>query len=116
MAILKKRPEIKSADDFINANPESIVETVLKSPEKETQPIQEEKKIEVKDTIFQDKAKEKFMADEEDEDQLRRVTTYVKDSLSDKIKILAVLTKKKEYQLWNEALTDLLEKYKSKGF
>ncbi len=121
MAILKKRPSLKTADDFINANPETIVEKVLTEPvipevvnENKTEPVTLDEGVE--EMSLKNKAKVKFMSDEDNENQLRRVTTYVKGSLSDKIKILAVLTKNKEYQLWNEALTDLLDKYKEKGF
>ncbi len=119
MAILKKRPVIKTEDDFINSNPETKIEKVSVSLqddiETEHQNDNEKKETSQQDVILADKAKEKLNKEHNDTESLKRVTTYIKDHLNKKIKLLSVLTDQKEYQLWNEALEDLLEKYKERG-
>jgi hypothetical protein len=129
MAILKKRPVIKSADDFINATPELTLvndeqtesqNTINESSQNvnnETLSYDEKKFLADtrKDQTISVKAKEILLIDEDGGEKLKRVTTYIVDSLNKQVKLLSVLSGRKEYQLWNEALSDLLEKYKKKG-
>ncbi|HOD54113.1 MAG TPA: hypothetical protein PKJ08_06280 [Candidatus Cloacimonadota bacterium] len=135
MGILKKRPTRLTEDDFINGNPESVIEQIVNKADtvdaEESESIAEKPKeilttekqenniteeTSQQGNIFSTKA-QKIMLEEVDENEepLRRVTTYIKDSLNKKIKLISVLSEKKEYQLWNEALMDLIEKYKQKG-
>lgn len=119
MPILKKRPVIKTEDDFINRNHESVIEndTFQSHNDKQTDHIDDKTTIPIKnqDAMLTDKAKEKLNNESAETESLKRVTTYIKDHLNKKIKLLSVLTDQKEYQLWNEALEDLLEKYKERG-
>lgn len=129
MAILKKRPVLKTADDFINATPEItlVKEDIAESNNTVEETSQQDNTDDIKqsnnvnitikkqDTSLSDKAKEILNIDQNGEEDLKRVTTYIVDSLNKKVKILSALSGKKEYQLWNEALLDLLEKYKKTG-
>ena len=42
----------------------------------------------------------------------KRFTSYADESKLLRLKMIAVLTKKKEYELWNEGLDYILSKYK----
>lgn len=124
--MLKKKPIIKNLDDFINSTPDLIANEVAESQEEENvteeekEVILDEEKTEIetsaepeddnKRSSVIEKQIKKTMFDQDMED-LKRITTYIKSHLLDKMKIIAVLNHKKEYELWNEAINDLISKY-----
>ncbi len=119
--MLKKRP--KSTDEFINATPEVIFQEATPEVEtkqeiavpEETKPIvRTPVKTSAKDDTIKDEAVKKVVAEKEDRG-LARMTTYVNAKLVKKLKLLAVLNDKKEYEMWNEAVLDLIEKYKKQS-